>query len=401
MKHITPGSHLPMPSSPAPKPHWIVPTHYRMRAVSFAYAFLFCALFLWDGAYALGYWAFSAVQFLVYPHLAYWRAVSAADTQKAELQNLLLDNVFLGAWSAALGFPLWITFTLFITSAINCAISLGHAGLLKSVSIFCGGALLGMAIFGLPASAPDKPLVNLLCVVGLSVYLMSIGHIAFRRTLSLRKLREKLKQSEGELQQANDVLRHRLVEIQTLQAQLHEHANRDPLTGLYNRRYLQTTLERELARCERDGSPLSLMIIDIDHFKQINDKFGHNAGDEVLRQLGLLLNVGARQDDVPCRYGGEEFVVLFPNMSTENALKRGEQLRAVFAQTMVASQHGPVHTTISIGVATFPMHGTNMDELTHGADLALYTVKRNGRNGVRAYSDDLKQQPTHADFCTS
>lgn len=390
-----------MPPSSATKPHWIVTTHYRMRAMSFAYAFLFCALFLWDGAYATGFWVFSVLQFLLYPHVAYWRARSAADTQKAELQNLLLDNVLLGGWSAALGFPLWITFTLFITSTINCAISLGHPGLVKSIAIFGASSLLGIAAFGLQVSADVNPLVTFLCVLGLSVYLMSIGHIAFRRTLSLRKLREKLKQSEGELQQANDVLRNRLGEIQVLQAQLQEHANRDPLTGLYNRRYLQTTLERELARCERDGSPLSLMIIDIDHFKQINDKFGHNAGDEVLRQLGFLLNVGARQEDVPCRYGGEEFVVLFPNMSTETALKRGEQLRAAFEQTEMASAHGKVHTTISIGVATFPMHGASMDELTHCADLALYAVKRNGRNGVRAYSNELKKQHVAPVFCTS
>ncbi|MDD2845202.1 MAG: diguanylate cyclase [Rhodoferax sp.] len=375
--------------SSVPKPHWIVPTHYRVRAVSFAYAFLFCALHLWDGAYSFGYWAFSALQFLLYPHLAYWRAVSAPDTQKAELQNLLLDNVFLGGWSAALGFPLWITFTLFITSAINCAISLGRAGLIKSIAIFAGGSLLGMVIYGLPVPGTDNPLVTFLCVPGVSVYLMSIGHIAFKRTLSLRKVREKLKQSEADLQRSNDVLHHQLGEIQTLQAQLQEHANRDPLTGLYNRRYLQTTLERELARCHRDGLPLSLMIVDIDHFKSINDKFGHNAGDEVLRQLGFVLNEGARQEDVPCRYGGEEFVVLFPNMSTEIALKRGEQLRAAFEQTVVASAHGNVNTTISMGVATFPMHGASMDELTHCADLALYAVKRNGRNGVLAFNDVL------------
>jgi diguanylate cyclase len=225
-----------MHSSPDIKPHWIVPTHYRMRATSFAYAFLFCALHLWEGAYSLWFWAFSVLQFLVYPHLAYWRARSAPDTQKAELQNLLLDNLFLGGWSAALGFPLWITFTLFITTTINCAISLGQTGLIKSMAIFGVGSLLGMAFFGLQVSDHDNPLETLLCVLGLSVYLMSIAHIAFRRTLSLRKLREKLKQNEGDLQQANEVLRNRLVEIQALQAQLHEYANRDPLTGLYNRR---------------------------------------------------------------------------------------------------------------------------------------------------------------------
>lgn len=314
-----------MRSSSATKPHWIVPTHYRMRAGSFAYAFLFCALHLREGDYSIWFWAFSVVQFLVYPHIAYWRARSAKDTQKAELQNLLLDNFVLGGWSAALGFPLWITFTLFITSSISCTISLGRPGLVKSIATFGGGSLLGIALVGLQVSANDDPLVTLMCALGLSVYLMSIAHIAFTRTSSLRKLTERLKQSEGQLQQANEVLSKRLVEIQALQAQLHEHANRDPLTGLYNRRYLQTTLERELARCRRLGLPLSLMIIDMDHFKSINDKFGHNAGDEVLRQLGLLLNEGARLEDVPCRYGGEEFVLLFPNMSPEIALKRGEQ----------------------------------------------------------------------------
>lgn len=390
-----------MHSSSATKPHWIVSTHYRMRAGSFAYAFLVCALYLWEGAYSNGFWAFSVLQFLVYPHLAYWRARSAADTHKAELRNMLLDNFMLGGWSAALGFPLWITFTLFITSVINCAISLGRPGLVKSIATFGGGSLLGMALVGLQVSANDDPLVTLMCVLGLSVYLMSIAQIAFARTSSLRKLTERLKQSEGQLQQANEVLRKRLVEIQALQAQLHEHANRDPLTGLYNRRYLQSTLERELARCRRLGLPLSLMIIDMDHFKSINDKFGHNAGDEVLRQLGLLLNEGARQEDVPCRYGGEEFVLLFPNMSPEIALKRGEQLRAAFEKVVVPSPHGNVHTSISIGVSSFPADGASLDELTHCADLALYAVKRNGRNGVLAYSREMSKQPTAPVFLSS
>lgn len=363
-----------------------------MRTASFAYAFLFCALYLWEGAYSIWFWAFSVLQFLVYPHLAYQHALRAKDSQKAELDNLLLDNVFLGGWSAALGFPLWITFTLFITSAINCAISLGHAGLIKSISIFFGGALFGLAVFGMPLLSRETPMVTALCVMGVSAYLISIGQIAFRRTLSLRKLREKLKQNETDLQQANEVLRSRLAEIQLLQSQLHEQVNRDSLTGLFNRRYLLETVDRELARCQRDGLPLTLMIIDVDHFKAINDKYGHNAGDAVLRRLALLLTEAARQDDLPCRYGGEEFILLFPGMSTEIALKRGERLRANFAKVLVPSAHGDINATISVGIATFPDHGATMDELTHRADLALYTVKRNGRNGVLVYHNDIGKE---------
>jgi diguanylate cyclase (GGDEF)-like protein len=115
----------------------------------------------------------------------------------------------------------------------------------------------------------------------------------------------------------------------------------------------------------------------------------------------VVLNEGARQEDVPCRYGGEEFVLLFPNMSTETALKRGEQLREAFEKTVVASAHGQVRTTISIGVSTFPAHGASMDELTHCADLALYAVKRNGRNGVIAYTNEMKKQPVAPVFRVS
>lgn len=382
-----------MPASSVNQPHWIVPTHYRMRTSSFAYAFLFCGLYLWQGAYPVSFWVFAFFQFLLYPHVAYWRAVRAKDTQKTELDNLLLDNVFFGLWSAALGFPLWITFTLFITSAINCAINLGHMGLIKSILISLGGGLLGVAIFGLPETSGESALVTALCVMGVSGYLMSIGHIAFRRSLSLRKLREKQKQNESDLQKANDVLRSRLAEIQALQAQLHEQVNRDSLTGLFNRRYLLETVDRELARCQRDGLPLTLMIIDVDHFKAINDKYGHNAGDEVLRQLALVLVDDTRQDDLPCRYGGEEFILLLPGMSSEIALKRAERLRANFEKVLVPSADGGIHATISVGIASFPQHGATMDRLTHCADLALYAVKRHGRNGVLVYGAELSQPP--------
>jgi diguanylate cyclase len=378
--------------SSAIQAHWIVLTHYRMRTASYAYAFLVCALYLWEGAYPAGFWVGSVLQFLIYPHLVYRRALRAKDTQKAELDNLLLDNVFLGMWSALLGFPLWITFALFITAAINVAVSLGYSGLIKSIPIFCGGALLGTTVFGLQMFSYETPMVTALCAIGLCGYLMSIGHITFGRTLYLRKLREKLKQNETDLRQTNDVLLSRIAEIQVLQTQLHEQVNRDSLTGLFNRRYLLETIGRELARCQREGVPLTLMIIDVDHFKSINDKYGHNVGDEVLRKLALILNDSARQDDLPCRYGGEEFVLLFPKMSAEVALKRGEQLRASFEKVFVPSVHGDVHATISIGIAVFPDHGVSMDELTHYADLALYAVKRNGRNGVLVYSDDIKQQ---------
>ena len=379
-----------MKTPPNTLPHWIVPTYHRMRAWSFAYAFLFCGLQAWQREASAWLWGGLLLQFLIYPHLVYWRALRAADTQRAELDNLLLDMALWGVWAAALEFPPWITFTLFITSAINNAISRGTRGLRQGLAAFAVGLLAGSAIFGVRFGPAESPWVAGLCAFGLTGYLMGIGRLSYKRTQSLRKVREKLKNSELALQQANDTLRTRLAEIELLQQSLEEQATRDPLTGLYNRRYLVSTLERELARCRRDRQPLSLLIFDIDHFKVINDRHGHLVGDQILRELGAMLARGCRREDVPCRFGGEEFVLVLPNMPATKALERGEQLRRECEQIRVPCAGGTVSTTVSIGVAVYPEHGADMDELTRRADLALYAVKHRGRNGIRIYDSSLE-----------
>jgi diguanylate cyclase (GGDEF)-like protein len=177
-----------------------------------------------------------------------------------------------------------------------------------------------------------------------------------------------------------------LLEIEQLQQQLQDQANRDPLTGLFNRRYLGATLKREQARCQREGLPMAVVMLDIDHFKAINDTHGHQAGDEVLRRLSALLVAQSRQEDVPCRIGGEEFLLLLPGMAAPQAMERAERIRQAFATSddAAATPLAP-QTTVSIGVALFPDHGSTMDALMHSADTALYAVKRAGRNGVRLH----------------
>lgn len=172
------------------------------------------------------------------------------------------------------------------------------------------------------------------------------------------------------------------VELRTLQAQLREEAIRDPLTDLYNRRYLEETLRRELDRAGREGHPLSILMVDVDHFKRLNDTYGHPAGDEVLRALGRLLQHHARSSDIPCRYGGEEFVVVLPDMPPEAARKRAELVRQDFADLRIAFGGAELVATLSIGVSGYPGHGNTADELIRAADLALYDAKQNGRNRV-------------------
>lgn len=171
-------------------------------------------------------------------------------------------------------------------------------------------------------------------------------------------------------------------ELRALQSQLREQATRDPLTGLYNRRYLEETLRRELARAEREGHPLNILMVDVDYFKRLNDTYGHPAGDEVLRLLGGLLQHHARSSDIPCRYGGEEFVVVLPDMPLEAVRERAELMRRDFADSRIAFGGSEIVTTLSIGVSSYPSHGQTADQLIRAADLALYEAKRSGRNRV-------------------
>lgn len=373
---------MPLPLTAPRKPHWIVRAHWVMRSVSFVNAFAFFSLHLVGRGYSTWVWLLLALQFLVYPHLIYLRACRAENSQRAELQNLVLDCFLVGIWVAVTGFPLWITFTLFISAAINNAISQGYRGIVLALGAFGLGTLLGIGVGGFQLIPEDNPWITGLCVFGLSWYLLGIGRIAHTRALLLRTVRENLKQREQELRHANDTLQQQLAENLALQRSLHEQANRDALTGLFNRRYLIDTFERELARCSREGQPLCLMLIDVDHFKQVNDGHGHQVGDLVLQELGHLLAREARQQDVACRFGGEEFVMLLPGLPESAAHERAEQWRQGFSDLGQARDDLPGILSLSIGVALFPAHGACPETLLRVADQALYKAKTSGRNRV-------------------
>jgi diguanylate cyclase (GGDEF)-like protein len=158
---------------------------------------------------------------------------------------------------------------------------------------------------------------------------------------------------------------------------------RDPLTGLFNRRYMEETLDRELSRAERDGRPLSVILLDIDRFKHFNDTFGHEAGDTILSSLGSLLRSASRAGDVACRYGGEEFVLILPAASLADAQRRAEEIREAIRGLRVALGSRPLEAVhCSMGVAAFPEHGGVSGALLRAADAALYRAKREGRDQV-------------------
>jgi diguanylate cyclase (GGDEF)-like protein len=168
-----------------------------------------------------------------------------------------------------------------------------------------------------------------------------------------------------------------------LRETLRSQAVRDPLTGLYNRRYLEETLVHELLRAERHQTPLGLMILDLDHFKQINDNFGHQAGDAYLQALGLFLSDRVRPQDIVCRYGGEEFVLILPDTTLTDAETLAAQLCQEIKHLHVEHRSQFLESvTASAGVAGFPEHGLTSETLLHAADQALYRAKAAGRNEV-------------------
>jgi len=181
-----------------------------------------------------------------------------------------------------------------------------------------------------------------------------------------------------------------------LRDQLRDQSIRDALTGMFNRRYMLETCRREFSRATRAGLSVSILSIDVDHFKKFNDNHGHDAGDTVLRAVGDCMKNSFRDEDVPCRFGGEEFVVLLPGATAEIAAKKAEELRSRIEALVVRYVDGNLpRITISIGIAAFPHSGDSPQAVLKAADEALYRAKDAGRNRVEptgSFSDSAGRQ---------
>ena len=196
------------------------------------------------------------------------------------------------------------------------------------------------------------------------------------------------KQAEEKLKIANEQLQLRVTEIENLQDELRAQAVRDPLTGLYNRRYLNETLTREMGRTERENDALSIIIADIDHFKMINDTYGHQVGDQFLIEIANVMGKYTRDSDIACRYGGEEFLLVLPGISNDFAVKRAEEIRLKCADLIIQHDGKELLVTMSFGVATYPDHGQTANEIIIKADKAMYHSKQTGRNKVTTWEHE-------------
>ncbi|MDX2004614.1 MAG: diguanylate cyclase [Meiothermus sp.] len=184
------------------------------------------------------------------------------------------------------------------------------------------------------------------------------------------------------LKRAEQELRDQLAENQLLQSKLQEETVRDPLTGLHNRRHLDEVLPKELQKARRKGVSVSVAMLDIDHFKLLNDTHGHGAGDGVLIALGQLLLSRTRAEDTVCRYGGEEIVLLMPGVGLDVAEQRLETLRRAFERLDLAYGEARLSVSFSVGIAVYPQQAETPLALLEKADQALYAAKRAGRSRV-------------------
>jgi diguanylate cyclase (GGDEF)-like protein len=204
------------------------------------------------------------------------------------------------------------------------------------------------------------------------------------RLLIFRDITQR-KQVEKRLRYVNDRQQSQLIEIGLLQSKLREQAIRDPLTNLFNRRYLEETLDHEIARAAREGYSICIMMIDLDHFKKVNDTYGHEAGDKVLKAIATTLSRETRRGDFACRYGGEEFVVVMPNMNKLVAYERAGALRNTLNSLYIPYGIYSLTTTISMGIACYPANGLTREAILRAADKAMYAAKEAGRDHILLY----------------
>lgn len=252
----------------------------------------------------------------------------------------------------------------------------------RSILITFGAFTAALAISLLVSAALARSILAGVGALRQGAARLSAGELSHRVILAHRD-------ELGELATAFNVMAEKLEESQKA---LYELATRDGLTGLYNHNTFYTLLADELARAQRFKRPVALLMLDIDHFKHVNDTHGHQAGDAILKWLSELLIQRARAIDRVCRYGGEEIAVILPEADLETAANTAERLRAaVEVQPFDVNTGASLRITVSIGVASWPLHGDSADTLVAAADAALYIAKRSGRNRISRYEPTLGQ----------
>ncbi|MDI3260251.1 MAG: diguanylate cyclase [Sinobacteraceae bacterium] len=326
---------------------------HKLRTLGLATGFLCVAAPLLSLHAPPWQWAALMVHGFLWPHLAYALAARSAQPQQTELRNLLIDSALGGIWIALMRFNL-VPSALLATMLAMDKISvggwrlLGRAALLQALACAVTAAANDFA-FAPQSSTP----VILACLPFLVTYPLAVSTAAHALARTVRRQNKLLKAL----------------------------SRFDPLSGLPNRSHWEEVAAGELRRHQRSGRPAALMMIDIDHFKPVNDRYGHVVGDEVIRALGVVLRNHLRDIDTPGRYGGDEFAAVLPECTLPQALATAERIRSR-VEALRHPQAPELRSTVSIGVAAANGSMADVREWIAQADAALYQAKTLGRNRV-------------------
>ena len=324
---------------------------YLPRVIGSALGFVCIGGGLWEMGAPAWVWVVLFANCLVWPHLAYYVARSRPDAYRAELHNLLFDSACGGAWVAAIGFNMMPSAVLVAMLAMDKAAVGGLRFLARSLAAQLACAVLVGLLTGWRLNVTSHQVAALMSLPMLLIHPGTVGYTAYRLARRVR--------------QANDLLS----VLSTI----------DGLTRLPNRTHWEQAVANEFARCRRIGHSSAVMMLDIDHFKSVNDNRGHPTGDAALRAVATIIRDTLRVHDVPGRYGGEEFGVVLPGIDLEGAAAIAERIRRRIEQSELKDTGG-VRVTASIGYAALEVRDNDHGAWIARADRALYAAKAAGRN---------------------
>ncbi len=325
---------------------------YLPRVLGLGLGFFCVAAVFWQQSPPLWQWALLVFNGFAWPHVAYQLARRADQPYRAEFRNLMVDSAFGGFWVPLMQFNALPSVLILVMLNLDNIATGGLRFLWRGLLANAIGAALALLIVGVQWQPHSNMVVILACLPFLIAFPLSIGLITYRLA---NQLGEQKKQLEAL-------------------------SRTDGLTGLFNRAHWQNCLEAEFARSVRLGAPVALLMMDLDHFKSVNDRFGHAAGDEVLRRAADLLRANLRCVDVIGRYGGEEFAVILPHTHAAAAQVVAERLRRALSELQLPGIDS--RFTLSVGVAPLLPGTGGVDVWLAQADAALYAAKQQGRDRV-------------------
>jgi diguanylate cyclase len=317
-------------------------------------------------------WGVLVVYCGAWPHIAFQMSIRSASPFATERRNVLFDSFAGGFWAVAMAFNVLPSVLLLAALAMNNLATGGARHFGKGVVAHLTGACAGLLIVGLKFQPEPSFMTVLLCVPFLLSYPLLLGVVMYRLSIELSRRKDELVLEKRRADEANLTKTRVLAEL----------ASRDELTGLFNRRHMSELLAQHLMACKRAGDGFAVALVDLDHFKHINDTHGHAVGDSVLRAFAEQAGAAMRVSDTIGRWGGEEFLVIYSGSNAHEAAQGAARLRERVAAAAVTIPGGqPLRFTVSIGLTEHAPF-ESVDALVERADRAMYQAKSQGRDRV-------------------